>query len=104
MLNGVTDLAMMKADVMDGFDHVKVGEKYLYNDQEMDYFPFEINDENLKPEYSVHKGWKQDITKINKEEDLPQEFMDYIAFVEKETEVPISIISVGPDRTQTIIR
>jgi len=104
MLNGVTDLAMMKADVMDGFDHVKVGEKYLYNDQEMDYFPFEINDENLKPDYSVHKGWKQDITKINKEEDLPQEFMDYIAFVEKETEVPISIISVGPDRTQTIIR
>ena len=104
MLNGVTDLIITKADVMDDFDHIKVGEKYIYGEEELDYFPFEINDDNLKPEYSVHKGWKKDITKAEKIEDIPEELMTYIGFVEKETEVPVSIVSVGPDRTQTIIR
>lgn len=104
MLNGVTDLVITKADVMDDFDHIKVGEKYIYGKEELDYFPFEINDDNLKPEYSVHKGWKKDITKVVKIEDIPEELMTYIGFVEKETEVPVTIVSVGPDRTQTIIR
>jgi len=104
MLNGVTDLIITKADVMDEFDYIKVGDKYLYKDQEMDYFPFEINDENLKPSFSTHAGWKKDITKAQKMEDLPKELTDYIAFVEEKTEVPVSIVSVGPDRTQTIIR
>jgi len=104
MLNGVTDLVITKADVMDNFDTIQLGEKYKYGDQEMDYFPFEINDEKLKPSYSSHPGWNTDITKIEKLEDLPQELMNYISFVEKATEVPVSIISVGPDRTQTIIR
>ncbi|NOR88000.1 MAG: adenylosuccinate synthase [Bacteroidales bacterium] len=104
MLNGVTDLIITKADVMDQFDYIKVSEKYLYGGKELDYFPFEIDDEELKPSFSVYKGWKQDITQAKKLEDLPQELTEYIAFVEKETEVPVSIISVGPDRTQTIIR
>jgi len=104
MLNGVTDLIITKADVMDEFDYIKVGDKYLYEDKEMDYFPFEINDENLKPSFSSHAGWKKDITKAQKMEDLPKELTDYIAFVEAETEVRVSIVSVGPDRTQTIIR
>jgi len=104
MLNGVTDLVITKADVMDDFDTFKVGEKYAYKGEHLDYFPFEINDEELQPEYSVHKGWNKDITKIEKLEDLPTELMDYVAFVEKETEVPVSIVSVGPDRTQTIFR
>lgn len=104
MLNGVTDLVMTKADVMDDFEAIKVGEKYSYKGEYLDYFPFEINDEDLKPEYSVHAGWKTDITAIDKESDLPKELMEYIAFVEKHTEVPVSIISLGPDRKQTIIR
>lgn len=104
MLNGVTDLIITKADVMDTFDHIKVGEKYLYNNTELDYFPFEINDENLKPEYTIHKGWKKDITKAQSIEDLPVELTNYISFVERETEVPVTIVSVGPDRTQTIIK
>ena len=104
MLNGVTDLIITKADVMDSFEYVNVGEKYLYDNKEMDYFPFEINDSKLQPAYTSHKGWKKDITKAEKMEDLPQEFLDYISFVEKETEVPVSIVSVGPDRKQTILR
>ena len=104
MLNGVTDLVITKADVMDDFEYIKVGEKYLYGEKEMDYFPFEINDEKLQPSYTSYPGWKKDITKAEKMEDLPQEFTDYIAYVEKQTEVPVSIVSVGPDRTQTIIR
>ncbi len=104
MLNGVTDLVMTKADVMDDFDTIKVGEKYSYRGGYLDYFPFEINDEDLKPEYTIHKGWKSDITAIVRESDLPKELMDYVAFVEKQTEVPVSIISLGPDRKQTIIR
>ena len=104
MLNGVTDLVITKADVMDDFDYVKVGEKYLLENKELDFFPFEINDENLKPEYISHQGWKKDITKIDQIADLPKELMEYIAYVEKETEVPVSIISVGPDRKQTMIR
>jgi len=104
MLNGVTDLIITKADVMDSFDYLKVGDKYLYENKEMDYFPFEINDKNLKPSFSTYPGWKEDITKAQKMADLPKELTDYIAFVEKETEVPVSIVSVGPDRTQTIIR
>jgi adenylosuccinate synthase len=104
MLNGVTNLAIMKADVMNDFDEVKVCEKYRYKDEEIDYFPFEINDDDLKPDFNSHKGWKQDLTKATKMEDLPQTFLDYVGFIEKETEVPISIISVGPDRKQTITR
>jgi len=104
MLNGVTDLVITKADVMDEFDHIKVGERYSYKGDQLDYFPFEINDDELKPEYSKHTGWKKDITSITKIEDLPKELMDYVAFVEKQTEVHVSIISVGPDRKQTIIR
>ena len=104
MLNGVTNLAIMKADVMNDFDEVKVCEKYRYKDEEINYFPFEINDDDLKPDFNSHKGWKQDLTKATKMEDLPQTFLDYVGFIEKETEVPISIISVGPDRKQTITR
>ena len=104
MLNGVTDLVITKADVMDDFDLIKVGEKYVLGTEELDYFPFEIVDENLKPSYSVHKGWKKDITKAEEISDLPVELIEYLAYVEKATEVPISIVSVGPDRKQTILR
>jgi adenylosuccinate synthase len=104
MLNGVTDLVMTKADVMDDFDEIKVGEKYILKDLELDYFPYEIIDENLQPEYSVHKGWNCNITKAETLNDLPKELMEYVSFVEKQTEVPVSIISVGPDRNQTIFK
>ncbi len=104
MLNGVTDLVITKADVMDGFDEIMVGEKYLYNQLELDYFPFEINDVNLKPSFTFHKGWKTDITKAKTMSDLPQEFLDYLDYVEKQTLVPVTIVSVGPDREETIIR
>jgi adenylosuccinate synthase len=104
MLNGVTDLVITKADVMDRFEYIKIGEKYSIDGNQLDYFPFEINDKELIPEYSVHAGWKTDITKILKEQDLPLQLLDYIAYVEQQTQVPVSIVSVGPDRKQTIIR
>lgn len=104
MLNGVTDLIMTKGDVLDNFDTINICNEYIYGDQKMDYFPYEINDPKLKPAYTSLKGWKTDITTIRTIEKLPQTLMDYVAYVEKQTEVPVSIISVGPDRTQTIIR
>lgn len=104
MLNGVTDLIMTKADVMDDFDTIQISHEYNYGDQRMDYFPYEINDPKLQPVFKPFKGWKTQIERIQKVEDLPQTLMDYVRYIEQETEVPVSIISVGPDRTQTIFR
>ena len=101
MLNGVTDLIMTKADVLDNFDTIKIATAYKDSKGNVtEDFPFEIN--NMTPIYKDFKGWKTDTTKFNSEEQFPQELKDYIAFIEKETGVNISIISLGPDRTQTI--
>lgn len=104
MLNGVTDLIITKGDVMDEFETINICHEYNYGDKKMDYFPYEINDPKLKPVFETFKGWKTDITGIQKVEDLPKDLMDFVSYIEQHTEVAVSIISVGPDRTQTIFR
>ena len=103
MISGVTRLIMTKADVLDAFDEIKVAVAYKVNGKETQQLPFEIN-EPIEPIYKTFKGWKKTISVIRQEEELPVELMDYVRFIEKVTGVPVSIISVGPDREQTIIR
>lgn len=103
-INGVTSLMMMKGDVLSGFKKIKVCTEYQYKGEPVKHFPYTVNNNELKPIYTEFKGWKEDISKINKEDSLPKTFLDYVKYLELELKVPIAIISVGPDRTQTIIR
>jgi adenylosuccinate synthase len=103
-INGVTSLMMMKGDVLSGFKKIKVCTEYIYDGNTIKHFPYSLNIDKLKPLYTDFKGWKEDISQINNEESLPKTFLDYVKFLESELKVPISIISLGPDRTQTIIR
>ena len=103
-VNGVTSLMMMKGDVLSGFKKIKVCTEYQYKGKSIKHFPFSVNNDELKPIYLEFKGWKEDISKLRNEDSLPKSFLEYVSFLEKELKVPISIISVGPDRTQTIIR
>ena len=103
MINGVTELSRMKADVLDSFENIFVCTHYMQNGEKIDYFPFEISDET-EPVFKKISGWNQDITKLQNEKEFPIELSDYISFLEKELEIPISIVSVGPNRSETIIR
>jgi adenylosuccinate synthase len=103
MVSGVTQLIMTKADVLDDFEEIQVAVAYKSNGEEIQYLPFEIN-EPLEPVYKIFKGWKRPISAIKNEEELPFELMTYVRFIEKEIGIPVKIISVGPDREQTIIR
>ena len=103
-VNGVTKLMMMKGDVLSGIKKIKVCTKYNYNGNIIEHFPFSINNDNLKPIYKSFEGWKEDISSYTNEKSLPNAFLKYISFLEEELKTPISIISVGPDRKQTIIR
>lgn len=101
-VNGVTQLMMMKGDVLSGFDTIKVCTSYKYKGTEISHLPYNIETENITPIYSEFKGWKEDLTKMTSKEQLPKNLLDYVKFIEKETGVPIKIVSVGPDRKQTI--
>ena len=103
-INGVTQLMMMKGDVLSGFDTLKVATAYNYKGEVIHHLPYNIEEENVTPVYTEFKGWKQDLTGLTTFESLPKELKDYIEFIEKEVEVPIKIVSVGPDRKQTITR
>ena len=103
-INGVTELNMMKADVLSGFNSIEVCTGYNINGVETNTLPYDLNSEDIKPIYKSFKGWSEDISKINKEEDLPIELNNYISFIEEFIEVPIKLISVGPDRSETIHR
>lgn len=103
-VNGVTQLYMMKGDVLSGFDTLKVCTAYKYKGEVINHLPFNIEPENIEPIYTEMKGWKADLTKMTSFDELPEAFKDYISFIEKELEVPIKVISVGPDRTQTITK
>ena len=103
MLNGVTQLIMMKSDVLDDFDTIKVCDEYIVDGVATKDFPFSV-DANIEPVYTELKGWKTDMTKTKDESEFPAEYKSYIAFIEKALNVPITIVSVGPDREQTIIR
>ncbi len=104
MINGVTELIMMKADVLNPFDTIKVCTHYEFNGKKTEQLPFDLCQVDAKPVYKEMKGWKMDLTVVNTEEKMPKELRDYIHYIETETGVPISIVSVGPDRTQTILR
>lgn len=103
MVDGVTQLIMTKSDVLDTFDTIKACIAYQIDGKQVKDFPFEIEGD-VKPVFAEMAGWKTDMTKMQKESDFPKEFSDYVSFLERELEVPIKVISLGPDRAQTIIR
>ena len=103
MINGVTQLIMMKSDVLDAFDTIKVCVAYDINGNKTESFPFEVNDD-ITPQYVELPGWKVDMTEMQSENEFPEEFNALLSFLEEQLEVPIKIVSVGPDRAQTIMR
>lgn len=104
MINGVTQLIMMKSDVLDDFDEIKACVGYKIDGVETKDFPYSIEDGSVQPVYVTMPGWKTDMTKFRSESEFPKAFADYIKFLERELETPITIVSIGPDREQTIIR
>ena len=102
-INGVTKLMMMKSDVLSGFKSIKVCTSYEYKAKEIKYMPYDISDSSLKPIYEEFEGWDDDITRINDFDKLPVNLKKYISYIEKDLNIPITVISVGPDRLQTII-
>ncbi|MDO5035706.1 MAG: adenylosuccinate synthase [Porphyromonas sp.] len=103
MLSGVTDLFMMKGDVLDTFDEIKVCTSYKINGEQTEHFPYSI-EHDIEPIYHTLPGWKSDLSGIRSEEDFPANFSAYIKYIEEFLGIPVSIVSVGPDRDQTILR
>ena len=105
MINGTTELLMMKADVLNSFDEIKVCTHYETKSGEtIDYMPFSIDNDEIKPVYQTFTGWQKEITDYSSFDILPDALTEYISFIEKELDLPISVLSMGPDRTQTILR
>jgi len=103
MINGVTKLIMMKSDVLDTFDTIKACVAYRIQGEEITYFPYDI-EEGVQPVYVELPGWQTDMTRMQSENEFPEEFNAYLSFLEEQLGVPICIVSVGPDRAQTIER
>lgn len=103
-VNGVTQLIMMKGDVLSGFKTLKVCTAYNYKGDVIEHLPYNIEAENVTPIYTNFEGWNEDLTGMTEASQMPKPLNDYIAFLEKELEIPITIVSVGPDRKQTIVR
>jgi adenylosuccinate synthase len=104
MVSGVTELVMMKADVLSQFDKIKVCTAYKIGNQTLATFPYDYEAEGASPVYQELEGWKNDLTSIENESDFPVALKNYISFIEDAVKIPISIVSVGPNRNQTIIR
>jgi adenylosuccinate synthase len=104
MINGVTELSMMKADILSIFDSIKICTHYEIDGQKVTEFPYDVHDVPLVPIYIEMAGWKEDLTKLRKYEDAPQELKNYVLYLEKELNVPITLVSVGPDREQTLLK
>jgi adenylosuccinate synthase len=104
MLNGVTALCMMKSDVLSGFDTLKICTAYTLNGKEINHIPFDVVNADLQPVYHTMPGWNEDLTGITQSDKLPQALHNYITFLEQNLNVPIRIVSVGPDRKQTMWR
>lgn len=102
MVNGVTELIMMKSDVLDSFDEIKACTAYKIDGQTTTDFPYSID--NVEPVYETLKGWNTDMSQMTSEDEFPEAFRNYIAFIEQQLNTPIRIISIGPDREQTIVR
>ena len=104
MINGVTELSMMKADVLSIFDAIKICTHYEIDGQKITDFPFDLNDLEVKPIYIEMEGWKANLTALESYDDAPQELKNYVLYLENELNVPISLVSVGPDRKQTLLK
>ena len=105
MINGVTELFMMKADVLSGFEKIKVCTQYELEDGTItDEFPYDIVDSEVKPIYEELEGWNCSLDNIDSFDTMPKPLKDYITYIEEKLGVPINLVSVGPDRTQTILR
>lgn len=102
MINGVTELSMMKADVLSCFDKIKVCTHYMIDGERVDYFPFDVDGINLTPVYEEIEGWNCDLTQLSSYDVAPQALKNYVSYLERNLEVPITVVSVGPDRTQTL--
>ena len=104
MLDGVTELMMMKSDVMNQFHEIKVATKYKYNGIVTDEIPFDEAEGSVSPVYTSLPGWSTDSIVSSTYEELPQELKDYIKFIEESVGVPVKLVSFGPDRKETIMR
>ena len=102
-INGVSELMLMKSDVLSKFPYINVCTGYKYKNKLIDYFPYSIDKENIQPVYQKLNSWDKNIQNINVKSDLPKEALKYVEFLENTLKIPISIISVGPNRNQTII-
>tara|TARA_B100000508_G_scaffold55003_3_gene42730 strand:+ start:107624 stop:108901 length:1278 start_codon:yes stop_codon:yes gene_type:complete len=102
MINGASELSMMKSDVLDGFEEIKVCTHYIIDGKKVDYLPFDITDTEIEPVLETIKGWNTDITGLTSMDEAPKELTDYVKYLEDHLEVPITTVSVGPDRTQTL--
>lgn len=103
-VNGVTELMMMKADVLSGIGNLKVCTAYRYKGEVIEHLPYKLEEDLIEPIFTEVPGWEEDLTKMTSEDEFPESFQAYINYIEKEVGVPISLISVGPDRAQTIMR
>ena len=103
-VNGVTQLMMMKGDVLSGIDKLKICTSYDYNGETIHHLPFSLNEENINPKYIEMNGWHEDITQCTTFDELPSQLKGYVTFIENFLETPIRLVSVGPDRKQTIFR
>ena len=103
-VNGVTQLMMMKADVLSGFKSLKVCTAYKYKGEIIHHFPYNVEADNISPIYTDFEGWDEDLTEMNNQSTLPKSLIAYIDFLEEELQIPIKVVSVGPDRKQTIFR
>ena len=103
-VNGVTQLMMLRADVLSGFKTLKICPSYNYKGKVIEHLPYNIESENVEPIYTEFDGWSEDLTAMEKDSSLPVSLMNYIEFLENELKIPIKIVSVGPDRKQTIFR
>ena len=103
-INGVTKLMMMKTDVLSGFDKVLVCTNYKYKGKKINNLPYDLSDESLEPIYEEFNGWSEDLRNLKSIDELPKSLNDYINFLEKELNIPIVIVSVGPDRKETLFR
>ena len=104
MVNGVTQLIMMKADVLDDFDKIKVALAYKIDGKIYDTLPYDLNTTDIEIVYQEFEGWKTKISGCKSYDELPQAFKNYVDFIEDETDIPLKIISVGPNRDETIIK
>ncbi len=102
MVNGVTELAMMKSDVLDKFETIRACVKYRVNGEEIDYLPYDIDGVTIEPIWEDIPGWGQDLTGLTSFGDAPQALKDYVTYLERHLEVPVTTVSVGPDRKQTL--